>query len=152
MDNLCRYIPFILNTITYFVTLRDLNEILYNSYKYGKLSNLRILRIKVATWLLPRYLGEKIQRFPYDDIDIQIKKLNSNKKVEQINALDHLEQILKIIPVEATNTQDCEKIKKIQRAVFKLLWHTKTSSDVTKKAVDMLCRNNHLRTECSCSN
>ena len=152
MNILYKVFAYVFTILAYFVTLHKVIEILSNSYKYGKLRKLQTFQVRVAIRLLPGYLREKMQRFSDDDIDIQIKKLNRDVKVEQINALKHLEQILKFIPTESTSTQDCENIKRIQRAIFRILWHTKTDSEVVKKAVDMLCGNDHLRSECSCNN
>lgn len=151
MDAIHKILVYLLTFFTYLVTFHDGIKILRNSYKYGKLSNLRVFLVKIAIRLLPWYLREKIQQFPYDDIDIQIKKLNKDRKAEQLNALEHLEQILKFMPMASTSMQDCENIKKIQRAVFKVLWHTKTDSEVVKKSIDMLCGSNHLRFECDCN-
>lgn len=151
MDAICQLLLNALTVLAYFVAVYDTIKILRNSYKYGKLSGVRMFWVKMAIRLLPGYLREKIERFSDDDIDIQIKKLNGDRKVEQLNALEHLEQILKFIPTESANTQDFQKIKRIQRAIYKLLWHTKTDPGVVKKAVDMLCGNNHLRTECNCN-
>lgn len=150
MDTLSKIFFPVLTCITYLVTIYDAINILRNSYKFGKLSNLRVLQVRIAIRFLPGYLKEKIQRFSDDDIDIQVKKLNRNRKSEQIIALEHLENILKFIPAESTSAQDFENISRIQRAIFRLLWRTKTDCDVVKRAVDMLCENNHLRAECGC--
>jgi len=151
MDILYKVFFGVFTLFTYVVTFHDGIKIFSDSYKYGKLRKLQVLQVRLAIRLLPGYLREKMRRFSDDDIDIQIKKLNGNNIVEQINALKHLEQILKFIPTESTRTKDFENIKRIQRAILKILWLTKTDSKVVKKAVDMLCGNDHLWSEYGCN-
>jgi hypothetical protein len=144
MDIFLKGFLFAITIFTYVVTLHDVYKIVLDSYNYGKLRKLQTFWMQIIIRLMPEILREKLQRFTDDDIDIQIKKLHGNVKVEQIIALKHLEQILKFMPVESTDAQDFENIRRIQRAIFKVLWHTQTDSEVAKKAVDMLCGNNHL--------
>jgi hypothetical protein len=150
MDILQNIFFVVFSVFAYYVTLHDFIKIINKSYRYGKMRGLQIAWVKIVIKCLPGYLQDKIKKFPDDDIDIQIAKLNGDVKYEQINALKHLEQILKFIPTPPASRQDAENIKKIQRAIFLVLWNTKTDSRIVKNAIDMLCRNDLLKAECGC--
>jgi hypothetical protein len=136
---------------TYLVTFHDGTKIISNSWKYGRLRRLRWIPLRIGMWLLPSNFKERVKKFTNDDVEIQITKLNGDFKNEQMSALIHLEYLLDFIPENSDNSDDLNNIDKIKRAIYKLLWHTKTDSEVAKKAVDMLCGNERLRPECGCN-